>query len=421
MIFKPRYILESLKGKTLANFFHLGLNQGINVVVALIATPYLFQTLGEAEYGLVNLALSVVFLLAIAVNYGFNLNGPKEIALLQVGSKEFNSLVVRILIIRIVLCLLLSFFVLVGVKFLNLFQGYGLLLTFSLVILLNEALMPQFLLQGLDKLKWLSLANFFSKLVYLLLIFVVIEKQEDSIWVNFLLGGSGVIVNLILLVFLFRDLGLHLNLPSQSDFKKSLRDNFSFFSSTFASYILINSGLIILTNFVSDEDLGRYAVAQRIAFLLRMLPVFLTQSILQKAARMYQEDRKGYNAFLKRASLNGIGIGVLVGIIFSLGAPYAIRVVSGEYIPMSTSILRVLSFLPFVAMLNVPNMIKILVTDKKKVLSKAIWLTTAVMIVLGSLGSYYLGGMGLAIALLCSEFINFLIHSYLLSKLPKSS
>ena len=161
-------------------------------------------------------------------------------------------------------------------------------------------------------------------------------------------------------------------------------------------------------------------MAQRIAFLLRMLPVFLTQSILQKAARMYQEDRKGYDSFLKRASLNGIGIGVLVGIIFSLGAPYAIRVVSGEYIPMSSNILRVLSFLPFVAMLNVPNMIKILVTDQKKVLSKAIWLTTAMMIVLGSLGSYYLGGMGLAIALLCSEFINFLIHSYLLSRLPKN-
>ena len=421
MILKPRYILEGLKGKTVANFFHLGLNQGINVAVALIATPYLFQTLGEAEYGLVNLALSVVFLLAIAVNYGFNLNGPKEIALLQVGSKEFNSLVVRILVIRITLSLLLSLFVLVGVKYFNLFQGYGLLLTFSLVILLNEALMPQFLLQGLDKLKWLSLANFFSKLAYLLLIFFVIQGEDDSIWVNFLLGASGVIVNLMLLVFLFRDLSLSLYLPSWNGLKESLKNNFSFFSSTFASYILINSGLMILTNFVSDENLGRYAVAQRIAFLLRMLPVFLTQSILQKAAKMFQEDRKGYDSFLKRASLNGIGIGVLVGIVFSLAAPYVIRVVSGEYIPMSSNILRVLSFLPFVAMLNVSNMIKILVTDQKKVLSKAIWLTTAGMIVSGSLGSYYLGGMGLAIALLCSEFINFLIHSYLLSKLPKSS
>ena len=71
------------KGIFIKNFFNLIINQGINIVIALLATRILFSTLGEAQYGLVNLALSVVLLSSITVSYGYHLNGPKRIALFR--------------------------------------------------------------------------------------------------------------------------------------------------------------------------------------------------------------------------------------------------------------------------------------------------------------------------------------------------
>ena len=66
-------------------------------------------------------------------------------------------------------------------------------------------------------------------------------------------------------------------------------------------------------------------------------------------------------------------------------------------------------------MLNFKNIIKILVEEKKKILNKATWITVFFMISLSIIMSFYFGGKGLAIALLFSEFISFIVHSILLN------
>ena len=53
---------------------------------------------------------------------------------------------------------------------------------------------------------------------------------------------------------------------------------------------------------------------------------------------------------------------------------------------------------------------------KKDVLNKSTWYSLFVMIPLALVLSYYFKGLGLAIALLISEFISFIIHTILLSK-----
>ena len=63
----------------LKNFFNLIVNQGVNILVAIIATPILFQKLGESSFGLMNLSFSILMLLSIIVSYGYHLNGPKKL------------------------------------------------------------------------------------------------------------------------------------------------------------------------------------------------------------------------------------------------------------------------------------------------------------------------------------------------------
>ena len=82
------------------NFINLSLNQGINVVATLIYTPFLYQNLGDENFGLIHLALSLMIILTILVSYGYNLNGPIKIA----QSKNINeekAVIIDILNIRL--------------------------------------------------------------------------------------------------------------------------------------------------------------------------------------------------------------------------------------------------------------------------------------------------------------------------------
>ena len=68
----------------------------------------------------------------------------------------------------------------------------------------------------------------------------------------------------------------------------------------------------------------------------------------------------------------------------------------------------------FLAMLNFKNINYILVNDYKALLNKATFYTLFFMLLSSIILSYYYGGYGLAIALILTEIISFIIHSILL-------
>jgi len=405
---------NKVKNAFFKNFFNLSLNQGINILVAIIVTPILFQNLGESEYGLVNLAFSIVMILSIIVSYGYHLNGPKRISLLNT-IEEKKELINEIISLRISLAFITTVLIYFLITFSNFFIGYENVIMFSLVILYSEALHPIFYLQGENNLSILAVTNAISKLIYVALIILLIKNPDDSFLVNLLFGGVLSIVYLVFWVSIFLKNNIRFAWPKADKIIYRIKENFDFFFSSIAGHISIHGGIIILSNFIDNIELGKFALAQRIGMLLRMIPIFITQAVLQNASVINQNRKSYLNDYLNKFYLKGLLFTFVIGIVVTVTSKWIIIFLSGEEILYSQEILSLLSFIPFLGMLNFKNIIKILVEEKKKILNKATWITVFFMISLSIIMSFYFGGKGLAIALLFSEFISFIIHSILLN------
>jgi PST family polysaccharide transporter len=395
------------------NFSNLSINQGINILVAIIATPILFQNLGESSFGLINLSLSIVILLSIVISYGYHLNGPKYISLITQINKE-RDFINELISIRIFLALIVSLLVILIIYFSSLFDGYSIIILFSIPIFWSEAIHPVFYLQGKNNLSVLAILNSFSKLIYLAFIILFIKSPEDAYKVNLMFGMS------LCVVYLFFWLKIYLKNKIKfvwSSFEKliyRLKENFEFFFSSIAGHISINSGLIILKLFVDNIELGKFALANRIALLLRMIPVFIIQSVLQNATVISKKNNSDLKEHLNYYYWWGLVITFIIGLFFLIFSKWIIIFFAGEEIEYSTQILSLLSFIPFLAMFNFKNILIILIEEKKRILNKATWISTLVMIVISLIFSYLNGGLGLAIALLFSEIFSFITHSILL-------
>ena len=405
---------NKVKNAFFKNFFNLSLNQGINILVAIIVTPILFQNLGESEYGLVNLAFSIVMILSIIVSYGYHLNGPKRISLLNT-IEEKKELINEIISLRISLAFITTVLIYFLITFSNFFIGYENVIMFSLVILYSEALHPIFYLQGENNLSILAVTNAISKLIYVALIILLIKNPDDSFLVNLLFGGVLSMVYLVFWLSIFLKNNIRFAWPKADKIIYRIKENFDFFFSSIAGHISIHGGIIILSNFIDNIELGKFALAQRIGMLLRMIPVFITQAVLQNASVINQNRKSYLNDYLNKFYLKGLLFTFVIGILVTVTSKWIIIFLSGEEILYSQEILSLLSFIPFLGMLNFKNIIKILVEEKKKILNKATWITVFFMISLSIIMSFYFGGKGLAIALLFSEFISFIIHSILLN------
>ena len=397
------------------NFTNLSLNQGINILIAIVATPILFQNLGDSQFGLVNLAFSIFMLISIFVSYGYHLNGPKQISLLNKLEKEADT-IKDIVSLRLFIAIIISTVIIALIYLTDFFNSYELIILFSIPILFSEAIHPVFYLQGKNNLSVLALLNAFSKLFYLGLIILSIKNQNDAFKVNLLYGSVLSLVFLVYWGLFFYKNKLKFNFVDLDKIKFRLKENFQFFMSSVAGHISIHSGIIILKLFVNNSELGKFALANKIAFLLRMIPVFMVQSVLQNASIINQNNPLALKKYLNYYFKRGLILTFITGLFFTIFSKWIIIIFSGQEIIYSNQILSLLSFIPFLAMLNFKNILLILVNEKKEILNKATWISAFIMIPLAITLSYYYKGFGLAVALLISEFSSFIVHTILLSR-----
>ncbi len=396
------------------NLINLTLNQLVNIVSTLIYTPFLFQNLGEENFGLIHLAFSIIIILTILVSYGYNLNGPIKIAQSK-NINELNSVIIEILNVRLGLSFIIVI-LLMPIFLVYPDQSFKKIILFSLIILFTEALNPLFYLQGKNKILPHSILNFFSKTLYVILILLFISKYEDAYLANFFYGFS---ITLLFIFFWIKYFTKNDSIYLAFSVKKTifnLKQNFQFFLSSTTTHFTLNSALIVLSFFVTDKELGRFTLAYKVAFLLRMLPVFFIQSALQQASKFNLKSKESFKKYISKYFKVGLLITFLIAIITFIFSDRIIYIFSGEKIDYSSKILSILALIPFLAMLNFKNVIYILVNDLKSILNKATFATLIFMLFSSLIFSHMYYGLGLAYALVFTELFSFIIHYYFINK-----
>lgn len=403
-----------IRHKSIQNFIFLFLIQSSNVLISLISMPLLIQALGVDQFGLVNLALSVIFLANVWVNFGYNLSGPREIAINQGNQAVLSEVVSKVFFGKILLALIACLVLVIFIYFFDFFEEYKVILLFSLLLLFSEATASTWFFQGMEKMKMVSMANVFSKLLYLLALVLYIHEPDDSKWVNLFLGITAFIINILLLLFIHKDLKIKIILPKWKEIFISWKENFSLFLSGIAGHISVHGGLIVLSFFASASVLGMYSMAEKISMVLRMVPTLIIQAVYPNASKLYQVDLVLFYAFMKKVFWMALGISFSITVLVMIFAPQIIWLISKNNFESSIHFLRILSFVPFLASLNFANMILILVADHKMLLFNSTWTFCVFMITASSILTYLYGGAGLAYGMLATELFIFISCSLLL-------
>ncbi len=405
-----------IRNKSIQNFLFLAFIQSSNILITIISMPLLIQSIGVDQFGLVNLALSVIVMFNTLVGFGYNLTAPREVAINSEDKMALSHIVSNVFSAKFLLACLASLIILIGAFGFGLFQEYRMILVFSLLLLFSEAFLPLWFFQGMEKMKLVSIANVFSKLLFLMGIILFIHSPEQSKWVNFMLGFLGLGINLALLIYIQTFGGVRFYRPEFSAIWKSLKDNVLLFFSSFASFISINGGLIILSFFSGAETLGMYSLAERVIMVLRLFPALIVQAIFPNAAKLYKGDHSKFYRFLKRVYIRVLLFGGLISGGAYLAAPWIISVLSRSDLQESVTYLQLLSVIPFLACLNIGNITIMLVCGYKELLFRASWMMCLYMIAVTAILTAVMGVVGLCLGIISTEIVVFLICLVLLHR-----
>ncbi|MBQ8336756.1 MAG: oligosaccharide flippase family protein [Bacteroidaceae bacterium] len=321
-------LLSSIKryNRIIANFFSLSLINGISYIIALFLVPYLLRILGEEKYGAYLFVYVIAQYLLLFGNYGFKFSTTRLISVNRDNIEKVNAIFNATIWTRFILTLVASS---IGFLLVVLFMESSdvLMYLFALGMVFGDILIPSWLFQGMEQMKYMTIATVVSKLVFAALIFVFIKSPDQYVYV-LLLHSLGYIASGVTSIYIaVRQFGVKLGLTTFAEIKEQLKEGWQIFISNIGIEVYRNSNVFLLGIFVGDAAAGIFGAVEKIMKAVQTLFNALPMAVYPYISRMFYNGVAADNVtvlkrLLKWASLVLLPLMLILAVCNPLVAAY---------------------------------------------------------------------------------------------------
>ena len=248
----------------LKNFTYLQILQFARLIIPIILIPILVREVGLEKYGLIVFAQTLTLYFIMFLDFGFQMSGTKSIAINRENNEKLSEIFTSIFILKFIIFLIsFSIFSLFVVLIPFMKQHYFLFL-FSFLFSIQSLLVPVWFFQGLEKMKYITMIDVSSRLLFLLSIFIFINEPKDYILVPILRLICILILTLYVVYIVFFKQKLRLKAISFSNLKFHFKESLPFFFSHLSNVVNIRTNTILLGLFSSMSLVAYYDFVTRV-------------------------------------------------------------------------------------------------------------------------------------------------------------
>ncbi len=383
----------------------LGVLQMTNYLVPILVIPILLSRVGLESYGMIVLAQGIMnFAVAIA-DFGFNLTGTRLISLAQGDLVLERSVTQKILVIKVFLLLVTFIGLTFLVKIVSQWHSYEYLILISYLIVIGNVLMPVWYFQGVQKMIWLALLNFLSRMFYLGAVLFFIKSSDDLLWVNFYNGLGWCVASFFGWVVLIIKMKFRFDKHSINTIFVFWHQNVPIFLSEGVTTFYRNIGVVIAGFFLSAPLMGIFVIIDRIMMLIANSYTLVYRAIFPMLCNLVKESDRILKDFLF-SMFSKLLVLVLLGMasVIFFGRPL-IEMLSDEIVLTDIdSYLWILPVFIFILFCNLPISLLIIALDKKKAYFNYHLIGLITALVLFPLLVSFLKINGLLIGIVVAEF-----------------
>ena len=227
--------------------------------------------MGVETFGLIAFATAFITFFNILVDYGFNLSATREVSIHRENKDKITEIYSSVLSIKFVL-IFVSFVILSFVVFtFEKFSSHALLYFITFISVIGQALFPIWYFQGMERMKYITIINIFSKVVFTIAIFVFVHEESDYLLVP-LLNGLGILVgSLYALYIIKKDFHQKFVLQTTKTMMIHFKDSSQFFLSRVSVSIYTSANAFVLGLFTDNTMVGYYSIAEKLYMAMQGL------------------------------------------------------------------------------------------------------------------------------------------------------
>jgi PST family polysaccharide transporter len=318
----------------------------------LITFPYLARVLGPAGWGSVVFAQAIGSVIAVFVEYGFDMSASRETSRHRDDPRRLSELISGVLGAKVVLAVICICGAIFSRRYTHHIAPSLALFWSSTIWGVCQGINMLWYFQGLERMRLASALEIGGKVVATLSIFVLVHNPGDGWKVMAAQGVGCVVAHGITVVLAYREVGFVW--PTFSTVLRALRLGWSMFLFRAAQGLTGSLNGLVLGWVAPIAALGQFAGAERITRVFQQGLWPVNQALYPHLTKKMRDDRHDAMKMV-RSSLFLLGsLGLLFGLILFLGAPLLVHVVLGDAFHGSVAALRVFAlWIPLVALSTV--------------------------------------------------------------------
>ncbi|MDP8098750.1 flippase [Pasteurella atlantica] len=338
--------IRQIKSSTITkNFSYLSLLQLFNMLLPLITYPYLIRVLGSDLYGLVVFAQSTIAFFQIFINFGFDVSATKRISENVENKNKLSQTLFSVLFLKAMLMILGFIVLLVLINTVEMFKGNELLFIFSFFICFNELLFPIWYFQGIEKMKYITIINLISRIIFVFIIFLLVRTPDDYVYVPLINAIGAFSGGVIALYVIFKWDKIPISLPSFKRMQYIFKESIPFFFSRSANVFNAKTNTMLIGTFLGYTEVAYYDLAYKLVSIMQTPFMLLSQAIYPNMART--KNMNLIRQLIKYVLFAGVSV-MLGTLVF---AELIVWIIGGQDMLEATLVLRIMSpYIPIVAM-----------------------------------------------------------------------
>ena len=388
---------RSTFARLLDNFLALSTLQAVNYLVPIVVFPYLVRVLGVEQFGLFSFVMAVINYGVIITDYGFDLAATKHISTCREEQKRVDEVFSSVIIIKMAMAIAFLFVLTLLILSVEKFSRHASLYYIAFGVVVGQVLFPAWFFQGIEKMRYITILNALSKILFALAIFLFVHDGTDLPLVLLFNALGGIVAGLAALWVAQKQFGVRFAWQRLERLLFYLHDAWYIFTSRMAVQLYQSINIIILGFFASNTVVGYYSIVEKIVRALGNIMSSLTRALYPYLSKLYQESA----ALFYQRNIQ------LAFLIFCIMAPVAavtyiyaeeiLAVVTGLNPPPEEAVRLLRIFAPVLTIYLYGNQFTniLVILDEKKLLNSIVVTAGLLNLIFAPWIIYFYGAVGL--------------------------
>lgn len=370
--------------------------QVASYIFPLITLPYLARTIGVDKFGAIAFASSIMVYLHTVVDYGFNFTAVRDISMNRSNKRAVSEIFSSVLIIRLCLVILCFIILVILIQAIPLFYENRAILYLTFLYLPGHVFFNDWFFQAMERMKYITILNVISKLLFTVLVFLVIREKEDYLFQPVLVAVGYALSGLLAMIIIFTKFDIVFIFPKPKDQLKRFAEGTNMFLTLLMPNLFASFSVIFLRSQGGEIPTGIFSSGEKFPDMARQFSSIFSRTFFPFLARRMDKHR------LYRMITGVVSLGMSIGLFF--GADLLVKILYTEEFANAAKVVKIMSLTPlFFFLLDAYGTNYLVLLKKEKYLRNIITICSifgfGLTIFMISRYSY----IGAAIAIVCTR------------------